>query len=118
MKLFTKEELDGLLRQLFTFLGIFIMAKGWLPGEIWDYVVGIAIAGGATFYGVIDKDGRGIWMAVLSFIRHTLNSVGAILIFYDVSDQGTIESIIGIVLSVVSFVWSIVDKKMKSKVIS
>ena len=48
---------------------------------------------------------------ILSLIRHTLTFVGGVLITHGTIDESLIEQTIATTLTLVSLIWSIVEKK-------
>jgi hypothetical protein len=48
---------------------------------------------------------------ILGIVRHILTFGGGLLVTKGVVDEGTLQTIIGAVLTIAGAVWSIVDKK-------
>lgn len=48
---------------------------------------------------------------LLGVVRHFLTGLGAILMVYGIIDSTTLETISGLLISVVSVIWSIKSKK-------
>ena len=48
---------------------------------------------------------------VLGIVRHTLTFVGGIVVMKGLADEGTVNEIIGGVLTLVGAVWSVIAKK-------
>lgn len=104
-----KEQILGVLRQVLTFFGAWLVARGLGDESLIQEIVGSITAVAATLWGWFDKSKRGLNVWV-SLIRHLVSAVAGVLVLFDVSAI-RFEEISGMVLGLLSTIFSYMENK-------
>lgn len=115
-----KDTTLSLLRTLMTSFGIFLLGKNLLGSEIdqsiWQMVVGVTMAGVSVIWGVFDKT---VDIEMLqSFIRSAIIGFGGLLIARGSLSPEKLESILGIVVSILPLLYSMLSRKKTNQIAS
>lgn len=113
-----KDTTLSLLRTLMTSFGIFLLGKNLLGSEIdqsiWQMVVGVTMAGVSVIWGVFDKT---VDIEMLqSFIRSAIIGFGGLLIARGSLSPEKLESILGIVVSILPLLYSMLSRKKTNQI--
>lgn len=109
----SKEIWWSLLRTVLTALGAFLIGKNiWgqpIDNELWQSIIGVIMAVGSIIWGFFDKSNT--LEAVQSALRSVFVVVGGLLIASGKVSAGTLESISGVILAVLPFVYRLLSKQ-------
>jgi hypothetical protein len=108
-----KETVFTLIRTLLTSVGIFLIGKNFMGSTIdqsvWQMLVGVIMSGVSVVWGIVDKT---IGLEMLqSFIRSAIVGLGGLLVAKGSLNPEKLDSILGIVLSVLPLIYSILSRK-------
>jgi hypothetical protein len=108
-----KETVFTLLRTLLTSFGVFLIGKNFLGSPIdqstWQMLVGVVISFGSVLWGIMDKT---IGLEMLqSFIRSAVVGLGGLLVAKGSVSPEKLESILGLLLAILPFVYSVLSRK-------
>lgn len=112
-----KETIYTIVRTLLTSVGVFLIGKNFLGQAIdqslWQMLVGIAMSAFSVAWGIWDKT-LGIEM-LQSFIRSLIVGLGGLLVAKGSMTPEKLESILGIALALLPFLYSILSKKKSTE---
>jgi hypothetical protein len=115
-----KETLMSLLRTFLTSFGIFLLGKNLfgsvIDQSIWQMVVGVTMAGVSVVWGIFDKT-VGIEM-LQSFLRSAIIGFGGLLVARGSLSPEKLESILGIVMSILPLLYSILSRKKTNNLVN
>jgi hypothetical protein len=115
-----KETLMSLLRTFLTSFGIFLLGKNLfgsvIDQSIWQMVVGVTMAGVSVIWGIFDKT-VGIEM-LQSFLRSAIIGFGGLLVARGSLSPEKLESILGIVMSILPLIYSMLSRKKTSDLVN
>lgn len=114
-----KETIFTLLRTVLVSVGVFLVGKNFLGSPIdavmWEMLVGIAMSGLAVLWGILDKD---LPIEMLqSFIRSAIVGLGGLLVAKGSLSPEKLESILGIVLAILPFIYSVISRKKSDAIV-
>jgi hypothetical protein len=114
-----KETVFTLLRTVLVSVGVFLVGKNFLGSPIdavmWEMLVGIAMSGLAVLWGILDKD---LPIEMLqSFIRSAIVGLGGLLVAKGSLSPEKLESILGIVLAILPFIYSVISRKKSDAIV-
>ena len=115
-----KETLMSLLRTFLTSFGIFLLGKNLfgsvIDQSIWQMVVGVTMAGVSVVWGIFDKT-VGIEM-LQSFLRSAIIGFGGLLVARGSLSPEKLESILGIVMSILPLLYSMLSRKKTNHLVN
>jgi hypothetical protein len=115
-----KETLMSLLRTFLTSFGIFLLGKNLfgsvIDQSIWQMVVGVTMAGVSVIWGIFDKT-VGIEM-LQSFLRSAIIGFGGLLVARGSLSPEKLESILGIVMSILPLLYSMLSRKKTNNLVN
>jgi hypothetical protein len=115
-----KETLMSLLRTFLTSFGVFLLGKNLLGAAIdqsvWQMVVGVVMAGVSVVWGIFDKT-VGIEM-LQSFLRSAIIGFGGLLVARGSLSPEKLESILGIVMSILPLLYSMLSRKKTNNLVN
>ena len=115
-----KETLMSLLRTFLTSFGIFLLGKNLfgsvIDQSVWQMVVGVTMAGVSVIWGIFDKT-VGIEM-LQSFLRSAIIGFGGLLVARGSLSPEKLESILGIVMSILPLIYSMLSRKKTNDLVN
>lgn len=115
-----KETLMSLLRTFLTSFGIFLLGKNLfgsvIDQSVWQMVVGVTMAGVSVIWGIFDKT-VGIEM-LQSFLRSAIIGFGGLLVARGSLSPEKLESILGIVMSILPLLYSMLSRKKTNDLVN
>lgn len=100
-----KEQILGLIRQILTAIGGYLIAIGIGDETIVTELIGAIMFGSQTIWGWIDKSNRNlnVWY---SFTRHLLSGVGGFILHYELISVELWNNIVAIIPALFSIILS------------
>jgi hypothetical protein len=115
-----KETLMSLLRTFLTSFGVFLLGKNLfgaaIDQSVWQMVVGVVMAGISVVWGIFDKT-VGIEM-LQSFLRSAIIGFGGLLVARGSLSPEKLESILGIVMSILPLLYSMLSRKKTNNLVN
>ncbi len=129
MKKMNKEQVIGLVRQILTFVSVFLITKGIIPQTLANEIITGVIVLAMIIWSWIDKTDRNlsVWMI---FVRKALTITGAIIMGKGLIKEEMWNEVIAIAMTLTSIILSyfgngeiiteevIVDKEIKEEQIN
>jgi hypothetical protein len=105
MKKMNKEQVIGLVRQILTFVSVFLITKGIIPQTLANEIITGVIVLAMIIWSWIDKTDRNlsVWMI---FVRKALTITGAIIMGKGLIKEEMWNEIVAIAITLTSIVLS------------
>lgn len=105
-----KNQILGLIRQVLTFVGMYLVAQGVGTEGLFTEAIGAVMTISFSVWGWIDKSNRdlAVWMSV---VRHTLSAAGGFVMSYNLIPDALWNDIVSIVVASFSIILSTIENK-------
>jgi hypothetical protein len=105
MKKMNKEQVIGLVRQILTFVSVFLITKGIIPQTLANEIITGVIILAMVVWSWVDKSNRNlsVWMV---FVRQALTIVGAFIMGKGLIKAEIWNEVIAMVMTLTSIVLS------------
>lgn len=116
----TKDVILSLIRTLLTAFGAFLFGKNvfgtTLDSTTWEIWVGALLTLGSTIWGIVDKTST--IEAVQSGLRSVFTVGGGILVAMGKLTGQTLDSVVGLIAPIVTFLYSALSKQKNAQIAS
>lgn len=110
-----KDQILGLVRQVLTFLGMYLVAQGIGNEGLIVEAVGALMTVTMTIWGWVDKSNRqlSVW---LSMTRHFLSALGGFILSYGLIPEDLWNDIVSVTIGIISITLSQIENRKKATV--